>query len=123
MARLRFCFNPYENVPIRAPLLSDWLELCLHGKQECVNKMIEMTDDLFLNGANSRYLKWFAGGVGELKSRTRVGGARVYLFRVDEDTFTLTRAECKNEKNADEQLIDWTWEVSALFHQGYEVFL
>lgn len=123
MAHLFLCFNPYEPTPNRAPLISDWLELCRHGQQECVNKMVAMVADLHFYGIGSRYLKWFAGGVGELKSRTRVGGARVYLFRVGEDEFALTRAECKDESEADEQLVDWTFEVAALFRQGIEVFL
>jgi hypothetical protein len=123
MARLFLCFNPYEPTPIRAPLLTDWLELCLHGQQECVNKMVDMVADLNQTGVNSRFIKWFASGVGELKSRTRVGGARVYFFRVAEDGFVLARAECKNEAEADEQMVDWTFEVAALFQQGVEVLL
>ncbi len=123
MARLYLCFNPYEPKPKRAPLLSDWLELCLHGKQECVNKMIEMVEDLHSDGVESRYLKWFAGGVGELKSRTPIGGARVYFFRIGEEDFALTRAECKKESVADQQLIDWTFEVATLYKQDVEVFL
>jgi hypothetical protein len=123
MAQLFLCFNPFEPTPIRAPLLTDWLELCLGGQQECVNKMIEMTSDLNDVGVNSRFIKWFAGGVGELKSRTRVGGARVYFFRIAEDGFVLARAECKNESESDERLVDWTFEVAALFQQGHEVLL
>jgi hypothetical protein len=123
MARLFLCFNPYEPTPIRAPLLTDWLEFALGGQQECVNKMVTMVSDLCLVGKDSRFIKWFAGGVGELKSRTRVGGARVYFFRVAEDAFVLARAECKNESVADQLLVDWTFEVAALFHQGVEVLL
>ena len=104
MARLFLCFNPYEPPTLRAPLLTDWLELCIGGKQDCVNKMIEMVTDLNSTGANSRFIKWFAGGVGELKSRTRVGGARVYFFRVAEDGFAISRAECKKESQSDERL-------------------
>jgi hypothetical protein len=35
----------------------------------------------------------------------------------------LARAECKNESVADQFLVDWTFEVAALFHQGVEVLL
>jgi hypothetical protein len=119
LARLFLCFNPYEPTPVRAPLLTDWLDLAKSEQQECVNKMVEMVGDLFLTGADSR----FAGGVGELKSRTRVGGARVYFFRADEDAFVLARAECKKESEADELLVDWTFEIAALYQQGHEVLL
>jgi hypothetical protein len=123
VARLYLSFNPYEPQTVRAPLLTDWLELALAGQQECVNKMVEMVNDLFLSGVDSRYIKWFSGGVGELKSRTRVGGARVYFFRVEEDAFVLTRAECKKESESDELLVDWTFEVAALHQQEIEVLL
>ena len=123
MARLFLCFNPYEPTPVRAPLLTDWLDLALGGQQECVNKMVDMVSDLSNQGINSRFIKWFAGGIGELKSRTRVGGARVYFFRAAEDAFVLARAECKNESEADQLLVDWTFEVAALFHSGIEVLL
>lgn len=85
--------------------------------------MIEMVADLSNTGADSRFIKWFAGGVGELKSRTRVGGARVYFFRVAEDDFAISRAECKKESQADERLIDWTFEVAALHSREIEVLL
>jgi hypothetical protein len=123
MARLFLCFNPYEPTPIRAPLLTDWLGLCTGGQQECVNKMIGMVSDLNAVGADCRFIKWFASGVGELKSRTRVGGARVYFFRIAEDVFVLARAECKNESESDAHLVDWTFEVAELFSQGHEVLL
>lgn len=118
--RIWLTFNPYETV-IRPPLLTDWLELTGKGQQKCVNKMIEMCKDLHINGMDCRYLKWFGDNIGELKSRTSDGGARVYLFRVGKEGFALTRAECKNEDESDPELVDWTFEVAALYEQDFDV--
>lgn len=85
--------------------------------------MIKMVADLNNTSVDSRLIKWFVGVVGELKSRTRVGGARVYFFRVGHDDFAISRAECKNESEADQRLIDWTFEVAALHSREIEVLL
>jgi hypothetical protein len=104
-------------------LLSDWLDLCDGGQQECVNKMIEMVIDLQQNGVDCRYLKGFRGGLSELKSRTRIGGARVYLFRIASNSFALTRAECKKEDEASPNLVEWSETVMYLYSRGYPVLI
>jgi len=120
--RLWLTLNPYESVT-RPALLTDWLELASKGQQRCVDKMVEMCRDLFETGIACRYLKWFADGVGELKARTSDGGARVYLLRIGENAFALTRAECKKESQTDPALLEWTLEVAELFDQGFEVLV
>ncbi len=120
--RLRLTYNHYEDENIRPALLTDWLELAGKGQQKCVDKMVEMCTDLLETGMNCRYLKWFGGAIGELKSRTSDGGARVYLFRVGEQDFALARAECKNENTASPELVNWTLEVAALHGEGFDIF-
>ena len=119
---LRLTFNPYEGVVVRPALLTDWLELAEKGQQRCVDKMVKMCTDLLETGMNCRYLKWFGGAVGELKGRTSDGGARVYLFRIAENDFALTRAECKKEDTASSERVRWTLEVAALHGEGFDIF-
>jgi hypothetical protein len=46
-----------------------------------------------------------SGQLFELKTRTPDGGARVYFFRLNEDSFVLVRAEVKKENEATEGLL------------------
>ena len=86
-------------------IIEDWLELIKQGKQLCVNKMIDMCQDLYKNGMETRFKKHLFGPVYELKSRTALGGARVYFF-VGENEAILVHAECKKEDRATTQLLN-----------------
>lgn len=64
-----------------------------------------MMDDLLENRRESRYVKHLMGPLYELKTRTGDGGARVYFFRLNKDSFVLVRAEVKKENEATETLL------------------
>jgi hypothetical protein len=86
------------------PLIEDMLELNRKGQNKCVTAMIKMIADLRENGTETRYLKHLGGSLYELKTRTPVGGARVYFF-IAEGMATLCRAECKKENAASKTLL------------------
>jgi phage-related protein len=99
-------------------LIADLQALVKRSKQQSVNKMIGMIEDLQEHGMKSRYVKHLAGPIHELKARTPEGGARVYFFRYSEKSFVLTRAEVKNENAADTNLINYTATIFKLIQAG-----
>lgn len=95
------------NNPERIPILEDMKSLNRSGRGGCVSAMIRMLADLRENGQASRYLKHLGGRLYELKTRTPVGGARVYFFVLGGVAY-LCRAECKREDKASAALLDDT---------------
>jgi phage-related protein len=90
----------------REPLLyEDLIALNEEGKNRSVSRMIAMIDDLREKGRESRYVKHLMGPLFELKTRTPDGGARVYFFRLNKDSFVLVHAEVKKENKATETLL------------------
>jgi hypothetical protein len=63
-----------------------------------------MIADLRAHGNESCYLKHLGGSLYELKTRTPVGGARVYFF-IASGVAVLCRAECKKENAASKALL------------------
>ena len=80
--------------------------------------MIDITRDLRQNGRDSRYVKHIRGPIYELKTRTPQGGARVYFFRTNTESFMLVRAEVKREINADTTILDDVAEIIHAFETG-----
>jgi hypothetical protein len=104
--KVRLCHHPDHLHAEHYLLLQDWLNLIEQGKQACVDKMIEMCQDLYLNGLETRFKKHLFGPVYELKRRTPIGGARVYFFSTNQDEFVLVHGECKKESKADIGLLN-----------------
>jgi phage-related protein len=99
-------------------LIADLQQLVKQTKQQSVNKIIGMIEDLQEQGMESRFVKHLAGAIHELKARTPEGGARVYLFRYTEKSFVLTRAEVKKENEADAVLINYTASIFKFVQSG-----
>jgi Phage derived protein Gp49-like (DUF891) len=99
------------------PLIQDMLELNRKGRNKCVTAMIRMIADLRENGNESRYVKHLGGSLYELKTRTSVGGARVYLF-IAGGTAILCRAECKKENAASKTLLLGTVQFMNRYTKG-----
>lgn len=116
-SRLRLCKHPDRLNAERFLLIEDWLELIRKGKQGCVNKMIEMCSDLHLNGLETRFKKHLFGPVYELKSRTPIGGARIYFFVIEEQQCVLVHAECKKEDKADVGLLNDVADIVAAYEK------
>ncbi len=86
------------------PLIRDMSALNRKGQNKCVTAMIRMIADLREHGQESRYVKHLGGSLFELKTRTPVGGARVYFF-IASKIAVLCRAECKRENAASKTLL------------------
>jgi phage-related protein len=98
-------FHPKRKRGKEPLLYEDLIALNAEGKNRSVTRIIAMMDDLRENGRESRYVKHLGGPLFELKTRTSDGGARVYFFRLNEDSFVLVRAEVKKENEATETLL------------------
>jgi hypothetical protein len=86
-------------------IIEDLLEMSV-SKRICAQKCKQMIGDLYLNGRDSRYRKHLGGALWELKDRTSEGGARVYFLQGQGNRFIVYHAECKNENEASEKLLD-----------------
>jgi hypothetical protein len=115
-------FHPSDPPDTREALLTDLLELRRQSKHRCVDKMIQMIEDLRSNGPECRYIKGFPGSaIFELKGRTSDGGARVYCFRVGKTAFVVGRAECKKEAKASTELVGWLEDAIKAWQEGEPV--
>lgn len=88
----------------RPLLIDDFLTMAHAGQRTCLRAVVEMCADLHQHGTDSRYVKPLGGPLYELKKRASDGGARVYFFRYDQG-FVLVHAECKNENQANQNLL------------------
>ncbi len=88
----------------RAQMIQDQLELANNGKQEAVDEMVNMLEDLHRRGRRSRYLQKLQGmPLFELKPTIRgghKGGARVYLAFNQYGEALLLNAEAKPQDTA-----------------------
>jgi hypothetical protein len=124
-------FHPNRLNAPREPLLEDLLEMAHQGKQDCVDKIISMLEDLHTHGFskdsrgayNCRFIKPFGGAIYELKAgKVGSGAARVYLIRGSDQCTYLTHAECKKRNAANEWMIANTLEIQDALEQGKPVF-
>jgi hypothetical protein len=85
-------------------IIEDLLDLANLGKQEAVNAMIEMLEDLHIHGLESRFIKKLKGlPLWELKTKSRggqKGGSRIYLFVTEDNKAALINAEIKADNQA-----------------------
>jgi phage-related protein len=116
-------FHPKRKKGKEPLLYEDLIALNAEGKSRSVSRMIAMMDDLRENGRESRYVKHLGGPLYELKTRTPDGGARVYFFRLNEDSFVLVRAEVKKENEATESLLSDVLDVIEAVQQKKDVLV
>jgi hypothetical protein len=131
MCMIALPFHPNRLNAPREPLLQDLLEMAQEGKQDCVNKVIAMLEDLHLHGLtknergayNCRFIKPFGGAIYELKAgKVGSGAARVYLIRGNDHCAYVTHAECKKRNQANEWMIANSLEIQDALEQGKPVF-
>jgi hypothetical protein len=101
------------------------------SRRDCVDKAIEMLEDLYLHGFtknergayNYRFIKPFGSAIFELKAgKVGSGEARVYLIRGDDQCVYVTHAECKKRNQANEWMIANTLDIQDALEQGKPVF-
>ncbi len=87
----------------------------------------KMLKDLLVNGTQSRYLNSITGyPILELKTTSRggeAGGARVYLYRTDDQEFHLCAAEVKAGVRTNQELLKRTAFIAWHWMEGYQIFL
>ncbi len=85
-----------------------------------------MLKDLLINGTQSRYLNGITGyPILELKTRSRggeAGGARIYLYRADDQEFHICAAEVKTGITTNLELLKRTAFIAWHWMEGYEIF-
>lgn len=86
----------------------------------------KMLKDLLINGTQSRYLSGITGyPILELKTTSRggeTGGARVYLYRADDQEFHLCAAEVKTGVRTNPELLKRTAFIAWHWMEGYQIF-
>lgn len=123
MYKTYVAFHPTRKRGKEPLLYEDLIALNGEGKNRSVSRIIAMMDDLRANGRESRYVKHLMGPLFELKTRTPDGGARVYFFRLNKDSFVLVRAEVKKENEATETLLSDVLDVINAVKKENDVFV
>ena len=108
------------------PLVEDLVRLKHNGKNLAVAEIVRMVADLKANGTGSRYHTYLKGSpIFELSAGPKggaKGGARAYGFQAPGDFFLLCRAEWKQDRAADQGLINHTAYIALAFKRGRRVF-
>ena len=86
----------------------------------------KMLKDLLTTGTSSRYLRGIIGyPILELKTASRggeAGGARVYLYRADDQEFHLCGAEVKTGTTTNPELLKRTAYIAWHWREGTKLF-
>lgn len=125
MAVIRYPYEP-NDLEGHPPIVDDLFDLRDAGQFLALRAISEMVADLRLNSTQSRFLKTLKGyAILELKTRARggeKGGARVYLYRADEDEFHLCAAESKTGNQPTQTLLERTALIAWAWSQNLTVF-
>ncbi len=125
MATIRYPLHP-DSLEQEPPFIRDMRGLANQRKLLGMRAIGKMLKDLLENGTESRYLIGITGyPILELKTTSRggqPGGARVYLYRADDQEFHLCAAEVKSESAANTDLIKRTAYIAWHWLHGYEIF-
>ncbi len=119
---------PYEPNDINGfpPIIDDLLDLRDANKYQALQAIGTMVYDLRQHGTDSRYLETMIGyPILELKTRARggeTGGARVYLYRADENEFHLCAAETKRGNTPTQHLLERTALIAIAWRKNLEIF-
>ncbi len=119
---------PYEPNDMNGfpPFIDDLLDLRDAQRNQALLAIGSMVFDLRQNGTQCRYLETMIGlPILELKTRTRggeAGGARVYLYRADEQEFHLCAAESKRGNTPSQNLLERTALIAVAWRRNQEIF-
>jgi hypothetical protein len=124
--RLRLARHPHR-LKVKHPILiEELLELEQRGKQKAVAAMLAMLEDLHESGRGSRFLSKLTGTpLWELKPASRggeKGGARVYLFVLEDDEAGVVNCEVKEGVVADREKLRVGLEIVVAYKRGVRVF-
>lgn len=124
--RLELARHPQKLQASHAIIIDELLALAEEGKQRGVAMMIKMMKDLHEEGRSSQYLvKLKSSPIWELKSMSRggeVGGARVYLFLLEDDGAGIVNCEIKAGNAPNIESLHVVLTVIAAYQRGVPVF-
>ncbi len=122
---IRYTYEP-NDITGFPPFIDDLLDLRDASKYQALNAIGTMVYDLRQHGTTSRYLETMIGyPILELKTRARggeTGGARVYLYRADENEFHLCAAETKRGNTPTQHLLERTALIAIAWRRNLEIF-
>jgi hypothetical protein len=125
MAVIRYPHHP-DGLEQEPPFISDMRTLACERKLLGMRAIGKMLKDLLANGTASRYLTGITGyPILELKTTSRggeAGGARVYLYRADDQEFHLCAAEVKPGVTTNPELLKRTAYIAWHWREGYDLF-
>jgi hypothetical protein len=125
VAIIRYPHDP-QKLEGEPPFIADMRILAETRKLLGMRAIGKMLKDLLVNGTESRYLNGITGyPILELKTRSRggeAGGARVYLYRADDQEFHLCAAEVKIGISTNPELLKRTAFIAWHWLEGYEIF-
>lgn len=124
--RLELARHPQRMQAKHPIIIDELLSLTEDGKRRGVAMMIKMMRDLHEQGRSSQYLvKMQASPIWELKPTSRggeTGGARVYLFLLEDDGAGIVNCEIKPGNAPDMETLRVVLEVIEAYRQGIPVF-
>ncbi len=124
--RLELARHPQRLQAKHPIIIAELLVLAADSKQRGVAMMIKMLRELHEQGRNSQYLvKMQSSPVWELKPTSRggeTGGARVYLFLLEDDGAGIVNCEIKPGNAPDMETLRVVLEVIEAYQQGVPVF-
>jgi hypothetical protein len=123
---LLYARHPDKSVAEHSIIEEEFIGLNLEGKNEAVSVMIGMLRELHVNGRECRFLKPLQGyPLCELKPRIRggqKGGARVYLWIVDDGAAGIVNCEVKdNDAPASQEKLRTAFKVYLAHQDGESV--
>lgn len=125
MAIIRYPHDP-DGPEREPPFITDLRELAEQRKLLGMRAIGKMFKDLLVTDTTSRYLRGITGyPILELKTASRggeAGGARVYLYRADDQEFHLCAAEVKTDATTDPELLKRTAYIAWHWREGTELF-
>jgi hypothetical protein len=124
--RILYPFDPDRLEAKHPPLVEDLIEMRREHQHDSlleIGKMVAALKELGLGCGFSK--KLHGSPIYELKTHSRggqKGGARAYFFRAPKDVFMICHAECKPDKDANEDLLADTAYILESFEHGVPIF-
>jgi hypothetical protein len=126
VARILYPFDP-DRLEAKHPLLvEDLIEMRRERQHDALLEIGKMVAALKKLGLDCGFTKKLHGSpIYELKTHSRggqKGGARAYFFRAPKDVFMICHAECKPNKDANEDLLADTAYILEVFENDVPIF-
>lgn len=106
-------------------LIEELLELVQAGRQQAVDAMVLMLEDLYERGRESRFFRMLKGlSICELKTMSRggaKGGSRIYFWLNAQDEAMVVNCEVKEDERPSAHKLKVVLEVRNAYEEGVNV--